>query len=89
MIHQYILNGYHIILDVNSGSIHVTDPLAYEAIRLIDAGKTPEEAGRELLAGFADRGVTEQEVQESLADVEELRRSGKLLYDNTHMQGSP
>ena len=83
MIHQYILNGYHIILDVNSGSIHVTDPLAYEAIRLIDAGKTSEEAGRELLAGFADRGVTEQEVQESLADVEELRRSGKLFPEET------
>ena len=40
MIHQYILNGYHIILDVNSGSIHVTDEKAYEAIRLTTAGSS-------------------------------------------------
>ena len=39
MIHQYKLNGYNIVLDINSGSIHVPDPLAYEAIRLISEGK--------------------------------------------------
>ena len=35
MIHQYINNGYHIVLDVNSGSVHVVDPVVYDAIRVV------------------------------------------------------
>ena len=38
MIHQYKLNGYNIVLDVYSASVHVTDDLAYDAIHLIDSG---------------------------------------------------
>ena len=32
MIHQYKNNGYNIVLDVNSGSVHVVDDLVYDAI---------------------------------------------------------
>ena len=32
MIHQFKLNGYHIVLDVCSGAVHVVDELAYEMI---------------------------------------------------------
>jgi len=32
MIHAYELHGSHIVLDVNSGSVHVTDPVAFYAI---------------------------------------------------------
>ena len=32
MIHAYEFHGSHIILDVNSGSVHVTDPVAFYAI---------------------------------------------------------
>ncbi len=35
MIHQYKNNGYNIVLDVNSGSVHVVDALVYEAIELL------------------------------------------------------
>ena len=34
MIHQYKLNGYPIVLDVNSGSVHVVDDVAYDIIQL-------------------------------------------------------
>ena len=34
MIHQYKLNGYNIVLDAFSGSIHVVDDVAYDIIRL-------------------------------------------------------
>ncbi|AVF20293.1 hypothetical protein ABNB59_08410 [Paenibacillus larvae] len=42
MIHQYKLNGYNIVLDTYSGSVHVVDDLAYEIIALYEttnAGK--------------------------------------------------
>ena len=32
MIHQYKLNGYNIVIDVYSGSIHIVDDLAYDII---------------------------------------------------------
>ena len=35
MIHQYINNGYYIVLDVNSGSVHVVDPVVYDAIQAV------------------------------------------------------
>ena len=35
MIHQYINNGFYIVLDVNSGSVHSVDPLLYDAIKLL------------------------------------------------------
>ncbi|MEG1576436.1 MAG: thioether cross-link-forming SCIFF peptide maturase, partial [Clostridium sp.] len=79
MIHQYISNGYHIVLDVNSGSVHVVDPLMYETIEFL-SGKMkdmespapiPEELKREaalLLKGRCE----ESESSEILSDVQEL-----------------
>ena len=32
MIHQYKNNGYNIVLDVNSGSVHVVDDCVYDII---------------------------------------------------------
>ena len=36
MIHQYINNGYFIVLDVNSGSVHVVDEQAYRIIPMVE-----------------------------------------------------
>ena len=36
MIHQYKNNGYNIVLDVNSGSVHVVDDLVYDLIPLVE-----------------------------------------------------
>ena len=32
MVHQYKNNGYDIVLDVNSGAIHVVDDVTYDVI---------------------------------------------------------
>lgn len=36
MIHQYINNGYPIVLDVNSGSVHVMDEQAYKLVPVVE-----------------------------------------------------
>ena len=36
MIHQYQNNGYNIVLDVNSGSVHVVDKIAYDVIGCLE-----------------------------------------------------
>ena len=36
MIHQYKNNGYNIVLDVNSGAVHIVDDLVYDIIPLTE-----------------------------------------------------
>ena len=43
VIHQYKNNGYNIVLDVNSGSVHVVDELVYDVIALLEEGKSEQE----------------------------------------------
>lgn len=42
LIHQYKNNGYNIVLDVNSGMVHVVDDLTYDIIDLFDQGSNDE-----------------------------------------------
>ena len=37
VIHQSKLNGYNIVLDVYSGSIHVVDEVAYDMIAMYES----------------------------------------------------
>ena len=45
MVHQYKNNGYDIVLDVNSGAIHVVDDVTYDVIEMIDQSQ-PESYAR-------------------------------------------
>ena len=86
MIHQYKLNGYDIVLDINSGSVHCVDDVAYDIIRFfaeaIDAGQEPDR-GRIREQALALHGhredVTPEEIDECIDDVIALRDSGKLF----------
>ncbi len=73
MIHAYQLNGYNIVLDVCSGSVHRVDELGYEVITRYE-GAEPGAIVAELAGKYPAR-----EVEECLADVEELKRAGKLF----------
>ena len=84
MIHQYKLNGYNIVLDVFSGSVHITDDAAYDAIRYIDEGKTGEEAAALLTEQYSDAGITQQDIEDIFSDIEELRESGKLFTEDIY-----
>lgn len=43
LIHQYKNNGFNIILDVNSGMVHVVDDLVYDIIGLYNKGQRNKE----------------------------------------------
>lgn len=93
MIHQYKNNGYNIVMDVNSGSVHVVEDVVYDAIELLDAelpemeepAKLPEDlAGQVKERLTATYGGTD--VQEALEDIQELIDAGQLftkdIYQN-------
>ena len=52
MIHKYKLAGYNIVLDVNSGGVHVVDDLTYDLLDNVEppfADKCPENVIEKLL----------------------------------------
>ncbi len=78
MVHQYKNNGYNIVLDVNSGSVHVVDDMVYDMIPYYKE-KGPEETIR-LLSGR----YPEAELREGAADLEELTAAGKLYSEDIY-----
>ena len=79
MIHQYTLNGYNIVLDVHSGSVHAVDPLAYDVIARFESA-SPDEIVRRMLEKYAaDPAVDEKEIRSCIDDVTALKEAGKLF----------
>lgn len=84
MIHQYKNNGYNIVLDVNSGAVHVVDDIVYDLIniveKLLEKG-TPEDV--DVLARAASKGeilpYEEEEIKEALEEILSLKAEG-ILY---------
>lgn len=84
MIHQYKLNGYNIVLDVYSGSVHVVDDVAYDIIGMYE-GHTKEEITKAALEKYADNPeVTAEEIADILEGVEELKKTGKLFTEDLY-----
>ena len=89
MVHQYRLNGFNIVLDTCSGSVHVVDEVAYDIIALFE-GHTADEITAEILAKYASRDdVTEAEVRECIADVSALKDAGRLFTPDTFADMAP
>ena len=86
MVHQYQLNGYNIVLDTCSGSVHVVDDVAYDVIALYK-----EHSADEIVAAMLEKygsrpDVTEADLRQCLEDVAALEKAGKLwnpdVYEN-------
>ena len=80
MIHKYFLNGYRIVLDTNSGAVHVFDELPFEMLDYLD-GAVPDSPPPELLRalkGKYDAGA----VEEAYGELLELYRGGLLFSDD-------
>ena len=78
MVHQYKNNGYDIVLDVNSGAIHVVDDVTYDVIALYE-GHTREEIVNSLRERYP-----ETEVEEALDEVQMLVDNEELFTKDTY-----
>lgn len=79
MVHQYKLNGYNIVLDTCSGSVHVVDDVAYDIISMYE-DFSREEIITKILEKYGDMpDVTEAEIEECLIDVKGLKAANKLF----------
>ncbi|MEG1835570.1 MAG: thioether cross-link-forming SCIFF peptide maturase [Oscillospiraceae bacterium] len=84
MVHQYKLNGYNIVLDTCSGSIHLVDEVAYDIISLIKT-KSDSEIVKTILEKYKNNNdVTESEILECISDVNALIKSEKLFTPDVY-----
>ena len=86
MVHQYQLNGYNIVLDTCSGSVHVVDDVAYDVIAMYQ-DHTADQIVSAMMDKYGSRpDVTEEDLRQCIDDVTSLKEAGKLwspdVYEN-------
>lgn len=69
------------VLDVNSGSVHVVDDCVYDVLSCMNEGKNAEETAEALSSKYA-----EQDITEAREEIQELADNGMLftkdIYEN-------
>ena len=84
MVHQYKLNGYNIVLDTCSGSVHSVDDVAYDIIEMYPKS-TADEIVAAMLEKYGDReDVTEEDLRACIEDVESLKNAGRLYTEDNY-----
>ena len=91
MIHQYRNNGYNIVMDVYSGSVHVVDDVCYDVIAEVNKSETEPTAEslkeadvkEKLLQTLGNKYET-SDIEDALSDVIELTEGGQLFVKDTY-----
>ena len=78
-VHQYKNNGYNMILDVPSGSVHVADDVLYDAVAVMRGGGDSEKI-REALAGT----YPAEEIEEAIEEIGALKSEGSLFSEEPY-----
>ena len=84
MVHQYKLNGYNIVLDTVSGSVHTVDEVAYDIIEMYKT-HTEEEIVNTILERYGNLpDVTAEDISLCLDDIRALEAAGKLFTEDKY-----
>lgn len=74
LIHRYQSNGYNIVLDINSGCIHLVDLVTYEVLPCMENELSTEEIVERLKDRFSP-----EEIRTSVSECEKLKEEGMLF----------
>lgn len=88
MIHQYKNNGYNIVMDINSGSVHVVDDIVYEMIPLIEPlyteGIRDEATIKAAVLNLVKIDGTPEQIEEAVEEVLYLAKEGQLFAEDIY-----
>jgi len=87
VVHQYKNNGYNIVLDVNSGSVHVVDDLVYDVIPVVEEGLSEGLLENEIKTKVSDKldaSYTKEDIAEAVEEVMELKEAGMLFTEDVY-----
>lgn len=88
LVHQYKSNGNFIVLDVNSGTVHVVDQLAYDIIALYETCDT-DTIIQKIMERVQQDQYTQQMVDiptilEAIDEVEQKKKEGTLFSEDPY-----
>jgi len=78
VVHQYKNNDYNIILDVNSGAIHVVDDVVYDVVTLFENNNT-----QEIVEQLQDI-YGKEEILEACGEIQMLKENQELFTPDTY-----
>lgn len=81
LIHQYKNNGYNIVLDINSGSVHVVDDLVYDLVEAMEQGLEKKHIMEKLLPVYG-----REQVETAYGECGELIQSGQLFSKDIYKE---
>lgn len=86
MVHQYKSNGYNIVLDVNSGSVHIVDDIVYDLIPLVETALAEKlEDAEEIIERVSkESGHDAALCREAVSEILELKESGALFTEDIY-----
>ena len=79
MVHQYKLNGYNIVIDAFSGSVHSVDDVAYDIIAMYEKGR--DEIVKAITGKY---NIPESEVLSCIDDVDALKKNKQLFCEDIY-----
>ena len=82
MIHQFIQNGYHIALDVNSGAVHVLDELSYRVLEKVEP-PMDKQCPSAIVDALKEKYPTE-EIQEAYGELYQLYEADMLFSEDDY-----
>lgn len=77
LIHKYSLNGYNIVLDTNSGAVHIVDNAAYDVLDYINDGKMDKTCPQNIIASLAEK-YQKDEILDAYDELYGLYENGQL-----------
>lgn len=83
MIHQYKNNGFNIVLDVNSGSVHVVDDLVYDIIALFES-ESKESIIAKMQSKYEASEYSREDIEEAMKEIEQLKEEGSLFTEDIY-----
>ncbi len=88
MIHQYKSNGFNIVLDVNSGSVHVVDDIVYDVIPLVEPlvseGIKDPDTIQAAVVHLSRLSCSQEEIGEAVGEILELASAGQLFAPDVY-----
>lgn len=78
MIHKYNMNGLNIVIDVNSGAVHIVDDIVYN---ILDDYKT--NTLEQIISNYKNK-YSINEIEEAFNEIKELEKAKQLFSDDIY-----
>ena len=79
MVHQFKNNGFNIVMDVNSGAIHVVDDIVYDIISLYENNSEDQ-----IVESLTDK-YSEFDIREGYSEVTQLKEADCLFTEDHYL----